>query len=44
MGYRAWYLVLRALHRARAEPAALAMIGGYAAAAARRGLAARTPR
>lgn len=35
MGYRPLYLVLRALHRARAEPAALAMIGGYAAAAVR---------
>jgi biofilm PGA synthesis N-glycosyltransferase PgaC len=36
LGYRPSYLVLRALHRARAEPAALAMIGGYAAAAVRR--------
>jgi poly-beta-1,6-N-acetyl-D-glucosamine synthase len=36
MGYRAWYLALRSLHRARAEPAALAMIGGYAAAVATR--------
>ncbi len=28
MGYRSWYLVLRALHHARTEPAALAMITG----------------
>jgi biofilm PGA synthesis N-glycosyltransferase PgaC len=33
MGYRGWYLVLRALHHARREPAALAMVWGYAAAA-----------
>jgi poly-beta-1,6-N-acetyl-D-glucosamine synthase len=33
MGYRTWYLVARALNRSRAEPAALAMIGGFAAAA-----------
>ncbi len=32
MGYRAWYLGLRALHHARHEPAALAMVWGYAAA------------
>jgi asparagine synthase (glutamine-hydrolysing) len=36
MGYRGWYLVLRALHHARSEPRALAMVWGYAAAAARR--------
>jgi glycosyltransferase involved in cell wall biosynthesis len=36
MGYRPSYLTLRALYRARREPAALAMIWGYAAAAARR--------
>jgi len=36
MGYRPSYLVLRALHRARDERAALAMIGGYARAAAGR--------
>jgi N-acetylglucosaminyl-diphospho-decaprenol L-rhamnosyltransferase len=35
-GYRPAYLVLRSLHHARREPAALAMIWGYAAAAARR--------
>jgi len=39
LGYRPWYLVLRALWNARREPAALGMIWGYAAAAAR-----RTPR
>lgn len=35
-GYRAWYLVLRSLWNARREPAALAMIWGYTAAAVRR--------
>jgi poly-beta-1,6-N-acetyl-D-glucosamine synthase len=39
MGYRPSYLALRALYRARREPAALAMLWGYAAAASR-----RTPR
>ncbi len=36
MGYRPTYMVLRALYRARREPAALAMLWGYAAAAVRR--------
>jgi glycosyltransferase involved in cell wall biosynthesis len=36
MGYRPWYLVARALHHAKAEPAALALISGYAGAALRR--------
>ena len=36
MGYRAWYLVARAVHHARSEPAALGMIWGYLAASARR--------
>ena len=36
LGYRPWYLVLRALWNARREPAALGMIWGYAAAAATR--------
>ena len=36
MGYRPTYLALRAVYRARREPAALAMIWGYAAAAVRR--------
>jgi glycosyltransferase involved in cell wall biosynthesis len=36
MGYRFSYLVLRALHHSRREPAALAMISGYLGAAARR--------
>jgi glycosyltransferase involved in cell wall biosynthesis len=36
MGYRTWFLVVRALHHARREPSALAMIGGYAGAALRR--------
>jgi poly-beta-1,6-N-acetyl-D-glucosamine synthase len=36
LGYRAWYLVLRALWNARREPAALGMIWGYVAAALRR--------
>jgi len=36
MGYRPSYLALRALYRARREPAALAMLWGYGAAAARR--------
>jgi glycosyltransferase involved in cell wall biosynthesis len=33
LGYRAWYLVLRALWHMRREPAALAMVWGYAMAA-----------
>lgn len=33
LGYRAWYLVLRALWHMRREPAALAMVWGYAIAA-----------
>jgi poly-beta-1,6-N-acetyl-D-glucosamine synthase len=36
MGYRPWYLALRALHHARREPAALAMLLGFALAAATR--------
>jgi poly-beta-1,6-N-acetyl-D-glucosamine synthase len=36
MGYRFSYLLLRTLHHARNHPAALAMIFGYVAAAARR--------
>jgi biofilm PGA synthesis N-glycosyltransferase PgaC len=36
MGYRPTYLAMRAVYRARREPAALAMLWGYAAAAARR--------
>jgi poly-beta-1,6-N-acetyl-D-glucosamine synthase len=36
LGYRPWYLALRALWNARREPAALGMIQGYAAAALRR--------
>jgi poly-beta-1,6-N-acetyl-D-glucosamine synthase len=36
MGYRSWYLVLRALHHTRHEPAALALIWGYLAALIRR--------
>ena len=36
MGYRFSYLVLRSLHYARRDPAALAMIWGYTAAALRR--------
>ena len=36
MGYRPSYLALRAFYRARREPAALAMLWGYAASAARR--------
>jgi Glycosyl transferase family 2 len=36
MGYRPTYMVMRALYRARREPAALAMLWCYAAAAARR--------
>jgi glycosyltransferase involved in cell wall biosynthesis len=36
MGYRPTYLAMRAFYRARREPAALAMLWGYAAAAARR--------
>ena len=34
MGYRPSYLLLRALYRARANAASLAMVWGYAAAAA----------
>lgn len=33
MGYRASYLLLRTLHRSLGDPAAIAMIGGYARAA-----------
>jgi poly-beta-1,6-N-acetyl-D-glucosamine synthase len=36
MGYRPTYMLMRALYRARREPAALAMLWGYAAAALRR--------
>jgi glycosyltransferase involved in cell wall biosynthesis len=36
MGYRPSYLAMRALYRARREPAAIAMLWGYAASAARR--------
>lgn len=36
MGYRPTYLAMRAFYRARREPAALAMLWGYAAAAVRR--------
>jgi glycosyltransferase involved in cell wall biosynthesis len=36
MGYRPSYLALRALYRARRQPAALAMLWGYGAAALRR--------
>jgi glycosyltransferase involved in cell wall biosynthesis len=36
LGYRFSYVVLRALHHARREPAALAMVWGYLAAAIRR--------
>jgi biofilm PGA synthesis N-glycosyltransferase PgaC len=37
MGYRPVYLTLRSLYRALREPSALAMVWGYARAAARRG-------
>jgi hypothetical protein len=36
LGYLTWYLVLRAVWNVRREPAALAMVWGYLAAAARR--------
>jgi asparagine synthase (glutamine-hydrolysing) len=36
MGYRPWYLMLRAVHHARNDPHALGMVWGYVAAAARR--------
>jgi hypothetical protein len=36
MGYRGWYLTLRAVHHARSEPAALAMVWGYGEAAVKR--------
>jgi hypothetical protein len=36
MGYRPSYLALRALYRARREPAALGMLWGYMLAAAQR--------
>ncbi len=36
MGYRPWYLGLRALYHARREPAALAMLWGFAVAAVKR--------
>jgi len=36
MGYAPLYVLLRALHNARREPAALALIGGYASSLVRR--------
>ena len=36
MGYRWWYLLFRALHRARREPSALVMVSTYADDAVRR--------
>ena len=36
LGYRPWYLLLRALWNARREPAALGMVWGYASSAIRR--------
>jgi len=36
LGYRPWYLLLRALWQARREPAAMGMVAGYAVAALRR--------
>lgn len=36
MGYRWWYLLFRALHRARSEPSALAMLPAYTSDAFRR--------
>ena len=36
MGYRPWYLIARTLHRCRRDVAAIGLIVGYAAAAARR--------
>ena len=36
MGYRSWYMLLRTLHHARRDPVALAMLWGFATAAARR--------
>jgi glycosyltransferase involved in cell wall biosynthesis len=36
LGYRPWYLALRAAHNARRDPAALALLAGYAQAALRR--------
>jgi hypothetical protein len=36
MGYRPSFLLLRALYRARRQPASLAMLWGYGAAAVRR--------
>jgi len=36
MGYRWWYLVARALHHTRKDPAAVAMLAGFAQAALRR--------
>ena len=36
MGYRWWYLLVRALHHARRDPAAVAMVAGFARASLRR--------
>lgn len=36
LGYRSWYLVLRALWHARREPSAIGMVWGFALAAAKR--------
>ena len=36
MGYRLWFLALRALHHARRDPGAVAMVAGYLGAALRR--------
>jgi glycosyltransferase involved in cell wall biosynthesis len=44
MGYRPWYLLARTLHRARRDPAAIALVVGYAAAAARRSARLEDPR
>jgi hypothetical protein len=36
MGYRAWYLVARAAHNLRKDPAAVGLVFGFAAAVLRR--------
>jgi glycosyltransferase involved in cell wall biosynthesis len=44
MGYRPWYLIARMLHRLRRDPAAFALLVGYASATLRRSPRLQDPR
>jgi poly-beta-1,6-N-acetyl-D-glucosamine synthase len=44
MGYRAWYLVARALYRMRCDPAAVGLVYGYLSASVRRSPRLQDPR